>query len=67
VKSSRPRRLRPPRAKSLVGAGGFEPPTFLCQGPYKALTSVLAAQAVFAVSQEFRLIPLGSVGSLTRR
>jgi hypothetical protein len=32
-----------------------------------ALTSVFAAQAEFALSQEFRLIPLSAVGSLTRR
>jgi hypothetical protein len=37
-----------------------------CQGKLsQAVTSVFAAQATCGLSQEFRLVPLGSVGSLT--
>jgi hypothetical protein len=52
----------------LVGARGFEPLTLfrVKEGRYSPLTSVFAAQAHLELAQEFRLVPLGSVGSLTR-
>jgi hypothetical protein len=44
-------------------------PDLFCvkEGPRKALTCVFADEALDEVSQESRLVPLGSVGSLTRR
>lgn len=51
----------------LVGGKGYEPSDLfrVKEGPRSPLTCVLAAQPIFGLSQEFGLVPRGSVGSLT--
>jgi len=45
----------------LVGAGDL---VRVKEGSHNTLTSIFAFQAIFELSQEFRLVPLGSIGSL---
>jgi hypothetical protein len=51
-----------------LGARGSEPLTSSVSRKARAvlLPASFAVQAVFELPQEFRLVPLGSVGSLTR-